>query len=146
MVSLLEEEENNREGDADIKRHKDEVILPGQLLKAYWRSLRKNSCDQPVSNASGKSITTSTDLHGHDFRHVNPGDWTKGEREDDGDAENEEDTGNGHATIEAILVLRVDGPFADQGDGNSNGPNEEGLATSDFVEEKDDENQIWKVA
>lgn len=42
-------------------------------------------------------------------------------------------------------VLAVDGAFADEGKGDTDGSEQERLSTSDAVEEEDNEDQIYTV-
>jgi hypothetical protein len=52
-------------------------------------------------------------LHGHDFRHVDPGDGTEGAGEDYADAEEEEHATDAEAVAFAAGVLGVDYSFTD---------------------------------
>lgn len=107
--------------------------------------MSKQCCDSPVANAGGESVATGADLHGHDFRHVDPGDGPKGEGEDAGYEEDEEDAGDGEGVVGAGGVLGVDGGFADEGDGDADGAEKEWFAAADAVEEEDDEDGVCLV-
>lgn len=139
LIGLLEEEEDDGERNDNVECYEYEVEFVAELVKPDGADLREQRRDEPVSNASGESVSASADLHRHDFGHVHPGNGAEGEGEDDRDQEEKEDAANGEAAPRAILVLRVEDTLTDQGECNTDGAEEERPAAADAIKDEDDE-------
>jgi uncharacterized sporulation protein YeaH/YhbH (DUF444 family) len=142
---LLKHKENNRQRHTDIKRNEQKVELPSNVSQRNRADLSPERSNEPVADAGGESVASGADLHGHDFRHVDPGNGSERAGEDYGDAEEEEDTTNGEAVFFPARVLGVDYSFADESQCDANCAKQEGLAAADAVEEEGYEDEICGV-
>jgi hypothetical protein len=50
----------------------DEIELPPDLAESDGRHLRPERADSPIADAGSEGVSAAADLHGHDFRHVDP--------------------------------------------------------------------------
>ena len=65
-------------------------------------------------------------------------------REDNRNAEQEENTSNRKTPLRGFFVdLAVDNGFADKRNSDANGSPEKGLASSDTIDQEDDEDKIY---
>ena len=164
LLGFREEEVDDRERDADVciarlldiifniehdiggeltPSGEEEVKPPGDCIKGDRRNLSPECRDSPVSNADGKGISSSTDLHGHDLGHIHPGfislasvistrlrrPWiqtdlpanrSKREREQYRYAKQESHSANAISPSRPVRILRVQRSLADEHDGNRN--------------------------
>jgi len=115
------------------------VVLPSNTPQRKRTDLREESAHKPIADASRERCSTTTNLHGHDLAHVDPADGAEGQREDDGDQEDEEHAADGEAVLVSCRVLGVKGRFADQGDSDAYSAEQEGLLAAYAVEDEEDE-------
>lgn len=128
------------------KRREDEIKLPPHAIQRDRRHLTPDRANDPVPYARREGVSLAANLHRHDLRHVHPADGPERGGEDTGDAEEEEDAADAVAGAGAVEVLRVEGGFADEGDGDGGGAEEERLLAADPVEEEGDEDQVGEGA
>lgn len=131
-----------RRGIGLTKRRKNKVKLPTHPVQRDRRHLTPDRTHDPVPDARGEGVPLASDLHGHDLGHIDPADGAEGTRVKASDAEKEEDARDAVAGSGAVEVLRVEGCFADEGDGDGGGAEQERLFAADAVEEEGDEDQV----
>jgi hypothetical protein len=67
--------------------NKHEIKLPTGVAQCNWRNLSEERGYKPVADSGRKGVSSSSDLHWHDFRHVHPRNGSARPREYNGDHE-----------------------------------------------------------
>lgn len=102
---------------------------------------------QPIPNASRKSIPPRPDLHRHNLTHIHPTNRAPTQTEYHRDAEQEEHACNTKSMARGVGVdLAVHHGLADQCDCDAYRAPDERLASSNTVDQEDDEEEIRQRA